>query len=336
MSIHTAAYEIGLLRWVLRDLRRTRLLVFCESNRRCRSSCWFSRRDTLSAALGPFDAAALQPLMAAFQTLRTWQQRLGAPSGTPNSNGHAAPSQANGHTDAAAQPNEFGADLTVHTSRLADDPDAAVLAMCGVSPGSPTGVDRCVLLQCYAAWPCPHMQHYQDLSSMSAIAASQDPPWLNGSMVIIWHNVSVAAVKRMQREHMTCLSAAREAEGQQPSVTSIRGMFADATRPSASYRPDEDEDEEDGYGPKRAKSKVSGRVMPLISPTTLCSRLLHTLALIPEDRCGERLRQDDCCAETYQRRLLLTIARASVQLVLMLTLIPTQLHLNLDPTLTIF
>lgn len=62
-----------------------------------------------------------------------------------------------------------------------------------------------------------------------------------------------------------CLSAAREAEGQQPSVTSIRGMFADATRPSASYRPDEDDDEEDGYGPKRAKSKVRAIVMQMSS-----------------------------------------------------------------------
>ena len=101
----------------------------------------------MSAALGPIDAAALQPLMAAFQTLRTWQQRLSAASSTPNSNGHAATAapQANGHTAAASQLDEFGADLTVHTSRLAEDPDAAVLAMCGVSPGSPTGASRCSL-----------------------------------------------------------------------------------------------------------------------------------------------------------------------------------------------
>ena len=37
-------------------------------------------------------------------------------------------------------------------------------------------------------------------------------------------------------------------------MTSIRGMFADASRTPAPYQPDEDD--EDGYGPKRPKSKV--------------------------------------------------------------------------------
>ena len=96
------------------------------------------------------DEAALQPLTAAFQTLRTWQQRLNVAARTPSSNGHAmAPEpQPNGANAAdfvvgVSSGGEFGADLAIHTSRLAADPDAAVLAMCGVSPGSPTGADRC-------------------------------------------------------------------------------------------------------------------------------------------------------------------------------------------------
>ena len=205
--------------------------------------------------------------MAAFQTLRTWQQRLGAASGTTSSNGHAAaPSRANGHAAVAAQPDEFGADLTVHTCRLADDPDAAVLAMCGVPPGSPTGADRCGLLQCCAAWQShifssSILKHNADRSVTPCARALHGALSSSNSTTLEDSRPEAYAAWNV----VVCLSAAREAEGQQPSVTSIRGMFADATRPTASYRPDEDDDEEDGYGPKRAKSQVRGFVMPLFS-----------------------------------------------------------------------
>ena len=55
------------------------------------------------------------------------------------------------------------------------------------------------------------------------------------------------------------MDVAREADGQQPSLTSIRGMFADAGgRSSAAYEPEAfEDDDDDGYGPKRPKrSKV--------------------------------------------------------------------------------
>ena len=117
---------------------------------------WLFCRETLAAALGPLDEASLQPVLSAFDALRSWQRQLKVATAPEAKHGDVgASSTQNGHANGAhpaRSAGEFGADLIIHTSRLAGDPDAAVLAMCGVSPGSPTAADRCSQLRPRSVW----------------------------------------------------------------------------------------------------------------------------------------------------------------------------------------
>lgn len=119
-------------------------------------------REALSSLLGVLEESALQDVLARAEVLRAWNQKLNPtsePSPASAIAAAAAAAAALGPQASTAKPvrvkgavvgasggsarGEFGADLVIHAARLAGDPDAAVLAMCGALPGSDSFSDRC-------------------------------------------------------------------------------------------------------------------------------------------------------------------------------------------------
>ena len=114
--------------------------------------------------LGLLEESALQDVLGCAETLRTWHQKL---ISNPESSSAAATSAAAavaaitgsipralpvksargtvavGKASEVSAGGEFGADILIHAARLAGDPDAAVLAMCGSVPGSDVSGERC-------------------------------------------------------------------------------------------------------------------------------------------------------------------------------------------------
>lgn len=120
-------------------------------------------RDSLSTLLGVLEEAALPDVLHFAEAMRSWHLKLCPPAAQPATPSAAAAAAAAALRGTPARPSakappgaaaagaagdtrgsggEFGADLVVHAARLAGDPDAAVLAMCGELPGTAGFVDR--------------------------------------------------------------------------------------------------------------------------------------------------------------------------------------------------